>query len=526
VVASFELDGALGVVVVDASPLLRIEEVAGPPAFRRAFEMLGERVKTAAHRVLGKRVRVTSGLGDDAQLLVFVHRPREDGAFYADALPAGAQEMRRLLEGQVRRVAYPYLTDPAQLGVGHGFALWRPFQRPESQLRRLLESAFTCAQFERERIRRERHAEFERILLEKRITCHYEPIVQIKDLTVIGYEGLARGPVGTPLQHPIPLFDTAEAVGLDYELDCLCRELALKGARDLPRGAKLFLNCLPASVHDPVFQPPRIREALEGLGLGPADLVLEISERQAITSYAVFRDAIATFAELGFGIAVDDMGAGYSSLATALELRPGFLKIDRSLITGIDGDPPRQELVRAMQVLAQRTGAMVVAEGIESEAELEALIDLGIDCGQGFLFGRGGPLPSLAGPFLDELDTPSSAAFGRGPQTEAVTPGAETATLVDDPSSRPSPKPISEESARDDPADVGGVEAAGATEDEDDEEPDTAHALGKVNLRRAPLAAISDSVAPDADTPESTDSSDGAQGVEPDPTSEDSGDPS
>ena len=165
--------------------------------------------------------------------------------------------------------------------------------------------------------------------------------MQIKDLTVVGYEGLARGPAGTPLQHPIPLFDTAEAVGLDYELDCLCRELALKGARDLPHGAKLFLNCLPASVHDPVFQPPRIREALEGLGLGPADLVLEISERQAITSYAVFRDAIATFAELGFGIAVDDMGAGYSSLATALELRPGFLKIDRSLITGIDGDPPR-----------------------------------------------------------------------------------------------------------------------------------------------------------------------------------------
>jgi EAL domain-containing protein (putative c-di-GMP-specific phosphodiesterase class I) len=393
VVERFESDGAIGLVLVDASALLRIEELAGPPAFRRAFDTLTERVRMAAWRVLGESIEVTGGLGDDAQALVFVHRSRDEGAFYAEILPAGAHEMQRLLEGQLRRVGYPYLTEPLQLGLGHSFALWRPFQRPESQLRRLLNSAFRCALFERERMRRERHRELERILLEKRISCVYEPIVRLEDLTVIGYEGLARGPAGSHLQTPIALFDAAEAAGLDYELDCLCRELALRGARDLPHGVKLFVNCLPASVHDPLFQASRIREALEGLGLGPADLVLEISERQAIASYAVFRDAMATFAELGFGIAVDDMGAGYSSLATALELRPGFLKIDRSLITGIEDDPPRQELVRAMQVLAERTGAIVVAEGIETSGELEVLVGLGVDCGQGFIFGRGSPNP-------------------------------------------------------------------------------------------------------------------------------------
>jgi EAL domain-containing protein (putative c-di-GMP-specific phosphodiesterase class I) len=454
VVAAFESDGAIGVILVDASPLLRVEEVAGPPAFRRAFEGLGERIRVAAERVIGESIRVTAGLGDDAQILVFIHRSRDEGAFYAESLPAGARELRRLIERQVRRVAYPYLTGPVELAVGHAFALWRPFQRPESQLRRLLETALACARFERERLRRKTRAEFERILLEKRIECHYEPIVQLKDLTVIGYEGLARGPVDSPLRYPTALFDTAEIVGLDYELDSLCRQLALQGARDLTRDTKLFINCLPASVHDPLFQPARIREALGALGLAPADLVLEISERQAITSYAVFRDAIATFTAMGFGIAVDDMGAGYSSLATALELRPGFLKIDRSLITGIDGDPPRQELVRAIQVLAKRTGAVVVAEGIENEAELEALSDLGVDCGQGYLFGRGGPLPGGIEEEREDWTTPPT------PQPETGTPSG---TPQDTPSG-PSPE--------DPPAD------------------DVGHTLGRLRLWRTALARL------------------------------------
>jgi EAL domain-containing protein (putative c-di-GMP-specific phosphodiesterase class I) len=486
VVAAFESDGALGVILVDASPLLRVEEVAGPPAFGRAFEMLGGRIREAAKRVVGEPIRVTAGLGDDAQILVFVHRSRDEGAFYAERLPAGAAELRRLVQPQVRRVAYPYLTGPVQLAVGHAFALWRPFQRPETQLRRLLETAFGCARFERERLRRKRHAELERILLEKRIECHYEPIVQLKDLTVIGYEGLARGPVESPLRYPSALFDTAEVVGLDYELDCLCRELAIRGARDLPQGTKLFINCLPASVHDPIFQPTRIREALGALGLAPADLVLEISERQAITSYAVFRDAIATFTSMGFGIAVDDMEAGYASLATALELRPGFLKVDRSLITGIDGDPPRQELVRAIQVLAQRTGALVVAEGIETEAELEALSDLGVDCGQGFLFGRGGPLPSGLEEDRDE------SAGGCTPATDAETP------------------PSTPEHA---------VSASGPEESSDD---DLGHTLGRLRLWRTALARLPRTRDKSAERPEPSPSGDptGSDPTTPPPSSD------
>lgn len=384
----FESDGALGLILVDASALSRIEELAGPAAFGRALDALTERIQVDVAKVLGAPSPVTPGPYDDSHILVFVHRDCEERAFYAEGLRTATRALREVLEGQIRRVVYPYPVDPSEFPVGHGFALWRPFQRPEAQLRRLVQLALASAHFERERLRQETREEFERILLEEKISPTYEPIVRLSDGSVIGFEGLARGPVGSRLHTPMALFKTAEIWGLDYELDCLCRRLALQGARGLPEGVKLFVNCLPAAVHDPIFQASRIREALEATGLSPSDLVLEVSERQAIASYALFRDAIAYFSDLGVGIAVDDMGAGYSSLATALELRPEFLKIDRSLISGIDNDPPRREMVRALQVLAERTGAVVVAEGIERQEELETLLEIGVDCGQGFLFGR------------------------------------------------------------------------------------------------------------------------------------------
>jgi EAL domain-containing protein (putative c-di-GMP-specific phosphodiesterase class I) len=390
----FRESGAAGLILVDASPLARIEELAGPTAFERAFQALKDRIVSAVERVLAPPFRIAPGPYEQQHVLTFVDRPRVEWGFFVHGLASAAGDLRRMLAGQLRKIAYPYLPEPAELAVGHAFAFWRPFQRPESQVRQLVEAALAAARFELERVRRERRTELEWILLEQQIRCVYEPIVQLSDGLVIGYEGLARGPDDSDLHSPIALFASAETCGLDYELDCLCRQLALRGARDLAPGMKLFINCLPASVHDPLFRPEEIREQLERIGLSPRDLVLEISERQSIVSYGIFREAIARFAGFGFGIAVDDMGAGYSSLATALELRPHFLKIDRSLITGIEGDPPRQDMIRAIQVLAERTGAKVVAEGVESQLELEALLDIGIACGQGFLFGPGAPTPA------------------------------------------------------------------------------------------------------------------------------------
>jgi EAL domain-containing protein (putative c-di-GMP-specific phosphodiesterase class I) len=384
-------EGALGLVMVDASSLSEIERLYGARPFRRSLEALAERVAGRIAKELGPNFRMVSGSMQEEQLLFFLHRPRDDHQFYTERLQALARELRDYIEAGLKRIVYPYLIDPAEVPVGFGMVFHRPFQRPETQMRRLIHSTAESATFEVERVSRERRMLLEQIILRENLSTVYEPIIELADHTLIGYEALTRGPVGTGLESPQKLFSVAYRTHLEYELDSLCRRLALQNAAGIEPGDKLFLNILPTSIHDPDFGEMRIREVLERIGLAPQNLVLEISEREAISNFQIFREAIGHFSRLGFGIALDDIGSGYSSLEAALELSPDYLKIDMSLVRGIDDNVPKQELLRGLQGLAEKLHAVVIAEGIETEDELEAIRELGIKAGQGYAIGRGAP---------------------------------------------------------------------------------------------------------------------------------------
>ena len=155
---------------------------------------------------------------------------------------------------------------------------------------------------------------------------------------------------------------------------------------------KLFLNCLPSAIRDPQFRGAALQQLLERLRLRPSDVVFEISERESIGNFAMFREARDHFASLGLGIALDDTGVGYSSLEAVLELAPDFIKVDRVLVRSIDTDPPRQELLRSLNAVAAKLGARVIAEGIETSEELATLQALGVPFGQVYLLGRAAPL--------------------------------------------------------------------------------------------------------------------------------------
>src|SRR5213594_2675210 len=111
---------------------------------------------------------------------------------------------------------------------------------------------------------------------------------------------------------------------------------------------------------------------------------MEVSEREAIDDYSAFRAALTHYADLGFSIAVDDTGAGYSSLEAIVELQPDYLKLDISMVRGIDAHLLKQEMIKAIVSFAQKMGATIIAEGIETEPELETLKRLGVPLGQGF----------------------------------------------------------------------------------------------------------------------------------------------
>ncbi len=385
-------DGALGLVLVDATGLAEIERIYGVARFRAALDGLAQRLRTRLARELGEGFVLTAGALAEEHILVFLPRPRDDRRFYTEEIARVAAELRGYVAICLKKIVYPYLPQPAEVPVGFGQALYRPFQRAETQIRRLVETTLASAHFEAERLRRERSSGLTRILFDESIRTVYEPIVRLSDREVFGYEGLSRGPVGTGLETPHGLFAAAQRADLEYELDALCRRQALRNARGIPEGMLLFLNILPTSVHHPDFEAERVRDTLAGLGISPRDLVLEISERQAISNFHIFREAIDHFSRLGFAIALDDVGTGYSSLEAAMELAPRFLKIDMSLVRGIDADPQRRELLRGLQKLSERMHSTLIAEGIETTAEYEALRDIGIAGGQGHLFGRGGPI--------------------------------------------------------------------------------------------------------------------------------------
>lgn len=208
----------------------------------------------------------------------------------------------------------------------------------------------------------------------------YQPIVALADGRVIGVEALSRFD-SEPRRSPEVWFGDAVAVGLGTELDMAAAQKALQILPDIPPGIDLFLNIRPESI-----ESDRFAEVMSGVDGG--SVVLEITEQAPIQDYDRLNGMLADLRDDGFRIAVDDVGAGYASLRHLLNLRPDILKIDISLCRCIDADKARQVLASALASLGRELDATVVAEGIETDAELQAVRNLCIECAQGYHLGR------------------------------------------------------------------------------------------------------------------------------------------
>lgn len=206
----------------------------------------------------------------------------------------------------------------------------------------------------------------------------FQPIVRLADAAVMGYEALTRFDDG---KAPDVHFREARSVGLAIDLEDACVKLALGSAARLPPGIPLSVN----------FSPEAIVSGSIGRALSLADrpIIVEITEHAVIGSYQAVRSAIV---QHGVEASVDDAGAGFASLRHILELRPHYVKLDIGLVRDIDADPARAAMVAGMCHFARATGTRLVAEGIESQAEAEALAELGVELGQGYFFGRPAPV--------------------------------------------------------------------------------------------------------------------------------------
>jgi EAL domain-containing protein (putative c-di-GMP-specific phosphodiesterase class I) len=205
----------------------------------------------------------------------------------------------------------------------------------------------------------------------------FQPLCETATERVVGYEALTRFDDGVA---PDVRFAQAYKAGVGERLELAAIEAALKGAADLPRGMWLNINATP----DVIMDGGGLQRLLSDYD---RELVLEVTEHSEITDYRAFRQALL---ELGprVRLAVDDAGAGFASLRHILELRPAFVKLDRQVIMGIDDDEARQAMVAGLRHFAQNTGCWLIAEGVETAAELATLKALDVRYVQGYLLGR------------------------------------------------------------------------------------------------------------------------------------------
>jgi EAL domain-containing protein (putative c-di-GMP-specific phosphodiesterase class I)/DNA-binding response OmpR family regulator len=209
----------------------------------------------------------------------------------------------------------------------------------------------------------------------------FQPIVAISTRKAVGFEALTRFDDGVP---PYVRFSEAREVGLAAEYEFAAVEAAVAAASGLPADTFLSLNLSPDVLVSSAGQLAQL------LARADRQIVIEVTEHAQIDDYDAFRSAVRGLGNVQ--LAVDDAGAGYASLRHILELGPTYAKLDISLVRGIDGDPQRQALAAGLAHFAARGGCQLIAEGVERQAEARTLGDLGVELGQGYLFGRPEPM--------------------------------------------------------------------------------------------------------------------------------------
>ncbi|MBB6691208.1 EAL domain-containing protein [Cohnella xylanilytica] len=236
----------------------------------------------------------------------------------------------------------------------------------------------------------ELRAEMERLLKERSIRSVYQPITRIGTGEVFGYEALTRCPPGSRFDGPLALFNFAEREGYAFALDRLAREKAIGSSPSLNGVQKIFINVTLGIMNDPGFVSGQTAQWLRQRGLQPGQVVLELTERSSIDDFEEAKKILRHYRSQGYEIAIDDAGAGYSSLQSIVELSPDYIKVDKSLVQNADRDEMKKQMLRTFVRFAKRMNIRTVAEGIERPEELRLARRVGIDFGQGYLLGRPG----------------------------------------------------------------------------------------------------------------------------------------
>ncbi len=235
------------------------------------------------------------------------------------------------------------------------------------------------------------------VLARRALQAYYQPIVELKTGKVMGHESLIRGPLDSPLHFPDALFEAARSEELTLRLEQACIVEGLRSWASRAQDKRLFVNLSAQTLVAMVdqFSLSGMMQSLQDLGIAPSALVIEITEHDRVTDMSRLIQVGSELHAMGMRFALDDFGDGRSSLRLWAEFLPEYVKIDKYFVRNVHNEAVKVQTLRGLMRLAETFGTSLIAEGIETEAELQIVRDLGIDFGQGYFLGRPSPVPAM-----------------------------------------------------------------------------------------------------------------------------------
>jgi EAL domain-containing protein (putative c-di-GMP-specific phosphodiesterase class I) len=227
-----------------------------------------------------------------------------------------------------------------------------------------------------------------KVISKKDIKLLAQPIIDVATKEIKAVEMLTRGPVGTVLESPLQLFSVARQTGLLYELELLVIEKVFEQVKATRCRQDIFVNCTPLTLSNIRFIGDLKIKMEKYKNISPKQITFEVTENDSIEGLKNFIYNIKMLRLMGYKIAMDDTGAGYSSLSIISEIMPDIIKIDRSVIQNIDKNSVKESMLQGIMLIAREAGSIVVAEGIENEAEASVLTRNKVDLAQGFFYAR------------------------------------------------------------------------------------------------------------------------------------------
>ena len=382
--------GQLGIIYVSLDGVQALEQLQGFEVVDDVYRVVGQGLEEARGELIrGEDFVSISSLGD--AFLIVLSPSRRSGFVAEEDLLVVNQSLAKDLLTRLEAELEKRLLAKVDLFVGSS----RLTQSPKIRFKRALLDAIARAtqsiEAERDEVRSRLRKEFESVMKGEQISCVFQPIVNLNDFEAIGFELLSRGPRESELHRPDALFDVARTEGRVTELDRLCRRTASKAGEGLPLDCLRFVNTEPVTMFLHSHGESFVNEIVEATASSLRGLtVIEITENCVIDDFDRMRDIVRQLRAHGFRVAIDDAGAGYAGLQTMVEIEPDFIKLDMSLIRGVESSVVKQRLVRTLRDFCREAAITLIAEGIETRKQLDTLRELGVSHGQGFLFGHPG----------------------------------------------------------------------------------------------------------------------------------------